>query len=245
MAHVGKELALGQAGALGLLALLPGVGQRRVQFHRALAHHAPQVMAVLRQLLAVELLQVHVADQPGHAQAAGRVRRGAAAGAEPAPLAVGAAQAVGALPGARRRRRARHLGRHRGTVVRVHPGHVGGEVRRGRARRVAQQARKVVADDELVGAADALEVGFQRRVERALEALRRVVGGLPGLALGVHVGQHAAQALERWVGHLLGVQVQIEPVHQVADSAWRWHVGLDVESTAILNDLYQDRPVDA
>lgn len=53
-----------------------------------------------------------------------------------------------------------------------------------------------------------------------------------------------ARVLERWVGHLLGVQVQIEPVHQVADSAWRWHVGLDVESTAILNDLYQDRPVD-
>ena len=54
-----------------------------------------------------------------------------------------------------------------------------------------------------------------------------------------------ARVLERWVAHLLGVQVQIEPVHQITDSAWRWHVGLDVESTAILNDLYQDRPVDA
>lgn len=53
-----------------------------------------------------------------------------------------------------------------------------------------------------------------------------------------------ARVLERWVAHLLGVQVQIEPVHQVTDSAWRWHVGLDVESTAILNDLYQDRPVE-
>lgn len=54
-----------------------------------------------------------------------------------------------------------------------------------------------------------------------------------------------ARVLERWVAHLLGVRVQIEPVHQVTDSAWRWHVGLDVESTAILNDLYQDRPVEA
>ncbi|WP_298209251.1 DUF6352 family protein [Acidovorax sp.] len=54
-----------------------------------------------------------------------------------------------------------------------------------------------------------------------------------------------ARVLERWVAHLLGVQVSIEPVHQVTDSAWRWHVGLDVESTAILNDLYQDHPVDA
>ena len=54
-----------------------------------------------------------------------------------------------------------------------------------------------------------------------------------------------ARVLERWVLHMLGVQVQIEPVHQINDSAWRWHVGLDVESTAILNDLYQDRPVEA
>ncbi|MBO0942831.1 hypothetical protein J1N44_14255 [Acidovorax temperans] len=54
-----------------------------------------------------------------------------------------------------------------------------------------------------------------------------------------------ARVLERWVAHLLGVQVQIEPAHQINDSAWRWHVGLDVESTAILNDLYQDRPVEA
>ncbi|WP_440111455.1 DUF6352 family protein [Acidovorax sp. BL-A-41-H1] len=54
-----------------------------------------------------------------------------------------------------------------------------------------------------------------------------------------------ARVLERWVAHLLGVQVRIEPAHQITDSAWRWHVGLDVESTAILNDLYEDRPVDA
>ncbi|WP_226449641.1 DUF6352 family protein [Acidovorax radicis] len=54
-----------------------------------------------------------------------------------------------------------------------------------------------------------------------------------------------ARVLERWVLHMLGVQVQIEPVHQINDSAWRWHVGLDVESTAILNDLYQDTPVEA
>lgn len=54
-----------------------------------------------------------------------------------------------------------------------------------------------------------------------------------------------ARVLERWVAHLLGAQVLIEPVHQVTDSAWRWHVGLDVESTAILNDLYEDRPVGA
>ena len=57
--------------------------------------------------------------------------------------------------------------------------------------------------------------------------------------------QALARVLERWVAHLLGVAVSIVPVHQITDSAWRWHVGLDVESTAILNDLYEDRPVDS
>jgi hypothetical protein len=57
--------------------------------------------------------------------------------------------------------------------------------------------------------------------------------------------QALARVLERWVAHLLGVQVSIAPVHQITDSAWRWHVGLDAESTAILNDLYQDQPVEA
>jgi len=57
--------------------------------------------------------------------------------------------------------------------------------------------------------------------------------------------QALARVLERWVAHLLAVNVSIVPVHQITDRAWRWHVGLDVESTAILNDLYQDRPVDA
>ena len=31
---------------------------------------------------------------------------------------------------------------------------------------------------------------------------------------------------------------------RIDDDAWRWHVGLDVESTAILNDLYEGKEVD-
>jgi hypothetical protein len=53
-----------------------------------------------------------------------------------------------------------------------------------------------------------------------------------------------ARVLELWIGHLLGVRVRIEPVHQISDSAWRWHVGLDVDSSAILNDLYESRSVE-
>lgn len=49
-----------------------------------------------------------------------------------------------------------------------------------------------------------------------------------------------ARVLERWVGHFLGVAVSIEPRSRIDDPAWAWHVGLDVESTALLNDLYRN-----
>ena len=51
--------------------------------------------------------------------------------------------------------------------------------------------------------------------------------------------------LARWVQHFLGVTVSIEPVQKVDDPAWRWHVGLDVTSTSLLNDLYQGQELDA
>lgn len=54
-----------------------------------------------------------------------------------------------------------------------------------------------------------------------------------------------ATVLTRWVEHFLGVSVQIEPVQKVDDPAWRWHVGLDVTATALLNDLYQGTELSA
>lgn len=60
-----------------------------------------------------------------------------------------------------------------------------------------------------------------------------------------HSGLKAlSRVLERWVAHLLGVQVRIEPLRQVADPQWRWHLGLDVDASRLLDDLYQDLPVD-
>ncbi|MDO9195540.1 DUF6352 family protein [Rhodoferax sp.] len=52
-----------------------------------------------------------------------------------------------------------------------------------------------------------------------------------------------ARVLEKWIRHFLGVTVTIRPEQKIDDAAWRWHVGLDTESTALLNDLYQFRPV--
>lgn len=48
-----------------------------------------------------------------------------------------------------------------------------------------------------------------------------------------------AQVLERWVSHMAGVRVTIEPMPRVQDARWRWHVGLDVDSSALLDALYR------
>jgi Family of unknown function (DUF6352) len=54
-----------------------------------------------------------------------------------------------------------------------------------------------------------------------------------------------ARVLERWVAHLLGVQVRIEPLQKIADEHWRWHIGLDVDASALLDDLYRGQSVEA
>ncbi len=53
-----------------------------------------------------------------------------------------------------------------------------------------------------------------------------------------------ARVLERWIAHFHGVQVHITPLAKVEDTAWRWHIGLEAESTALLNDLYTQREVE-
>ncbi|MBC6416355.1 MAG: hypothetical protein GDA47_00790 [Rhodospirillales bacterium] len=53
-------------------------------------------------------------------------------------------------------------------------------------------------------------------------------------------GQDAfARVLELWLRHLLGLWVRIQPLQSIRDERWRWHVGLDAESTRLLNALYQ------
>jgi hypothetical protein len=44
--------------------------------------------------------------------------------------------------------------------------------------------------------------------------------------------------LERWIAHFLSVEVSIRPQREIEDASWVWHVGLDAEASALLNDLY-------
>lgn len=61
--------------------------------------------------------------------------------------------------------------------------------------------------------------------------------GLPGsLAL--------CELLERWVAHFHGTTVKVTPIREIPDEEWVWHLGLDVEASAMLNEIYSGGEVD-
>ena len=54
-----------------------------------------------------------------------------------------------------------------------------------------------------------------------------------------------ARVLEAWVAHFLNVNVSVKAIRKIDEPRWAWHVGLDAESTAILNQLWSGGEVDA
>lgn len=53
-----------------------------------------------------------------------------------------------------------------------------------------------------------------------------------------------AGVLQKWVRHFLGIAVGIKPLQKIDDDAWRWHVGLDAQASALLNDLYEGHDIE-
>jgi hypothetical protein len=53
-----------------------------------------------------------------------------------------------------------------------------------------------------------------------------------------------ARVVERWIAHFLGLEVAVRPIRRIEEPSWAWHVGLDAESTAILNEIWGGGQVD-
>lgn len=53
-----------------------------------------------------------------------------------------------------------------------------------------------------------------------------------------------ARALERWIHHLLGVEVEIEALSGMRDADFPWYVGLDAEATAIGDRVWRGENLD-
>lgn len=53
-----------------------------------------------------------------------------------------------------------------------------------------------------------------------------------------------ARVMERWIEHFSGVRVTIEGLRDIRDEKWAWHIGLDAQSTAVLNELWRGEEVE-
>jgi len=58
-----------------------------------------------------------------------------------------------------------------------------------------------------------------------------MTGGRAGLAA-------LAEAMRRWIAHVLGVEVTIEPLRELRDAPLTWYVGLDADGTRIGDQLW-------
>src|SRR3954471_13778948 len=53
-----------------------------------------------------------------------------------------------------------------------------------------------------------------------------------------------AEAMRRWIAHLLAVDVDIEPLTELRDAKFTWYVGLDSEGSQIGDLLWNDQELD-
>jgi hypothetical protein len=51
--------------------------------------------------------------------------------------------------------------------------------------------------------------------------------------------------VEQWIHHFYRIDAKVEAVRAIEDANWSWHIGLDAQATAILNDLYHGQALEA
>lgn len=52
------------------------------------------------------------------------------------------------------------------------------------------------------------------------------------------------RVIEAWVFHFLETAVRVKPIRRIEEERWAWHIGLDAESSAILNELWSERQIE-
>jgi hypothetical protein len=64
-----------------------------------------------------------------------------------------------------------------------------------------------------------------------------LTGGRRGLAA-------LAEAMRRWIVHLLNIEVEIEPITELRDAKFTWYVGLDADGSRIGDQLWNGEPLE-
>jgi hypothetical protein len=102
--------------------------------------------------------------------------------------------------------------------------------------RLLQQARAPLRSVELDVLDERNAAHYWRRDECFDTVLDLSYGRAGSLAL--------CRLIAAWIAHFHGVGATVRPVREIPDREWRWHVGLDAEATAMLNEIYNGGEVD-
>jgi hypothetical protein len=129
-----------------------------------------------------------------------------------------------------------------------------------------QEGHVLVADDETVqmhaagnryGSIGRLIVEAQGEIGKVdLDVLDRANAALYweresryDTVISLTYGRPALDALcrdiEAWIVHFLNLKVSVKPIRRIDEAHWAWHVGLDAESTAVLNELWAGGEIEA
>ena len=52
-----------------------------------------------------------------------------------------------------------------------------------------------------------------------------------------------ARVIEKWIFHFLMIKVSVSPLQKIEDERWSWHIGMDTDSSQILNELYEGKDI--
>ena len=52
------------------------------------------------------------------------------------------------------------------------------------------------------------------------------------------------RVIEAWVFHFLRTEVRVTPIRKIDEERWAWHIGLDAESSELLNELWGGREIE-
>jgi hypothetical protein len=107
--------------------------------------------------------------------------------------------------------------------------------------------RVLSADNEAAFLDDAAAMNPRRLhlLDLTADSTREIGHGLSFQLAAPRSGLKAlGTVLQAWVRHLCGVEVTIRPVPRIDDARWRWHIGLDAEASALLDDLYRGENVE-